>query len=217
MRTTAQHFSAARPDQSAGKPVPIGKRLTSPLNLARQALDCLRRPAGPIRVARFRVMRLPGGAAWGTYTTRGSKLAGMARTTGLEPATSGVTGRHSNQLSYVPALEGGEVYSRLGRRPTSYRAWPRNSGEREAPPQFEFFPGNPRAASGRGESSHSRPDSALNRCGQRAGHRIDSCARSGRSRPGPKRPQPPPGTGPARLRPSARVGPSWRSPAGPRQ
>jgi hypothetical protein len=26
---------------------------------------------------------------------------GMARTTGLEPATSGVTGRHSNRLSYV--------------------------------------------------------------------------------------------------------------------
>ena len=28
------------------------------------------------------------------------KLAGA---TGLEPATSGVTGRHSNQLSYAPA------------------------------------------------------------------------------------------------------------------
>ena len=26
----------------------------------------------------------------------------MARVTGLEPATSGVTGRHSNQLSYSP-------------------------------------------------------------------------------------------------------------------
>ncbi len=25
----------------------------------------------------------------------------MARATGLEPATSGVTGRHSNQLSYA--------------------------------------------------------------------------------------------------------------------
>ncbi len=28
-------------------------------------------------------------------------LKGMARVTGLEPATSGVTGRHSNQLSYT--------------------------------------------------------------------------------------------------------------------
>ena len=30
-----------------------------------------------------------------------SSLKKMARVTGLEPATSGVTGRHSNQLSYT--------------------------------------------------------------------------------------------------------------------
>ncbi len=30
-------------------------------------------------------------------------LDGMARVTGLEPATSGVTGRRSNRLSYTPA------------------------------------------------------------------------------------------------------------------
>src|SRR5690606_37058338 len=30
-------------------------------------------------------------------------LREMAGATGLEPATSGVTGRHSNQLSYAPA------------------------------------------------------------------------------------------------------------------
>ena len=35
---------------------------------------------------------------------RGQKVA---RTTGLEPATSGVTGRHSNRLSYVPAQRPG--------------------------------------------------------------------------------------------------------------
>ena len=32
------------------------------------------------------------------------KKDGMAGTTGLEPATSDVTGRRSNQLNYVPAL-----------------------------------------------------------------------------------------------------------------
>jgi hypothetical protein len=32
-------------------------------------------------------------------------LKSMARVTGLEPATSGVTGRHSNQLSYTRAME----------------------------------------------------------------------------------------------------------------
>jgi hypothetical protein len=31
----------------------------------------------------------------------------VARATGLEPATSGVTGRHSNQLSYARAWIGG--------------------------------------------------------------------------------------------------------------
>ena len=29
----------------------------------------------------------------------------MAGTTGLEPATSAVTGQHSNQLNYVPAMQ----------------------------------------------------------------------------------------------------------------
>jgi hypothetical protein len=39
-----------------------------------------------------------------TFSRGGSNpLKYMARVTGLEPATSGVTGRHSNQLSYTRA------------------------------------------------------------------------------------------------------------------
>ena len=34
---------------------------------------------------------------------RANPLEGMAGTTGLEPATSAVTGQRSNQLNYVPA------------------------------------------------------------------------------------------------------------------
>ncbi len=37
----------------------------------------------------------------------------MARVTGLEPATSGVTGRRSNQLSYTRLRQGGGVYRRM--------------------------------------------------------------------------------------------------------
>ena len=43
----------------------------------------------------------------------------MARTTGLEPATSGVTGRHSNRLSYVrPASRSAAMAAVYGEAPT---------------------------------------------------------------------------------------------------
>jgi hypothetical protein len=39
----------------------------------------------------------------------------MARVTGLEPATSGVTGRHSNRLSYTRALTLQQMCGVVGR------------------------------------------------------------------------------------------------------
>jgi len=44
----------------------------------------------------------------------------MARVTGLEPATSGVTGRHSNQLSYTRSPLGEpRLYGRAARLSTT--------------------------------------------------------------------------------------------------
>ena len=37
----------------------------------------------------------------------------MAGVTGLEPATSGVTGQRSNRLSYTPAKRGAGMYQKF--------------------------------------------------------------------------------------------------------
>ena len=54
--------------------------------------------------------------ATSSATLKGFVWEKMARATGLEPATSGVTGRHSNQLSYARAASRRpEVGKREGR------------------------------------------------------------------------------------------------------
>ena len=46
----------------------------------------------------------------------------MARETGLEPATSGVTGRHSNQLSYSRVSANDPLMWDLKKRPDQVKA-----------------------------------------------------------------------------------------------
>ena len=53
----------------------------------------------------------------------------MAGTTGLEPATSGVTGQRSNQLNYVPGL--GLDESRIPLRQDEMASRGRRSAPRE--------------------------------------------------------------------------------------
>jgi hypothetical protein len=52
------------------------------------------------------------GAPKATTETCVLQVFGETGATGLEPATSGVTGRRSNQLNYAPAREA--LYRRLG-------------------------------------------------------------------------------------------------------
>src|SRR3954452_12374789 len=47
---------------------------------------------------------------------KGSLTMGVAGTTGLEPATSDVTGRRSNQLNYVPFVVDTSDIRRISRR-----------------------------------------------------------------------------------------------------
>jgi site-specific DNA recombinase len=66
------------------------------------------------------------------FRGRGSYIGRMAGATGLEPATSAVTGQRSNLLSYAPAMRetpGGDVpcplsMPRLVRRPRTEENWP---------------------------------------------------------------------------------------------
>jgi hypothetical protein len=49
----------------------------------------------------------------------------MAGATGLEPATSAVTGQRSNQLSYAPAGDGVELKGHLLQVKANWRSRPR--------------------------------------------------------------------------------------------
>ena len=78
------------------------------LSPPRRALRVSNVPAGNVARA-----RLPASAQIGSLNTRSARFTGIssAGATGLEPATSGVTGRRSNQLSYAP---GGGIHSIAG-------------------------------------------------------------------------------------------------------
>src|SRR5690348_18206149 len=72
-----------------------------------------------IRIGRYSRSRLsiddaPKRARWWAAKGEADTVTQMAGVTGLEPATSGVTGRRSNQLSYTPAaaLRGGVYVAR---------------------------------------------------------------------------------------------------------
>ena len=108
-------------------------------------------------------VRRPKGGEVGHRDHHGRKLA---RWTGLEPATPGVTGRYSNQLSYHRALEGADKGFTGGRQAGNARPRPRARaffGKRrwQAPPS----PSVGRAGVGGGarEGRVDRPNS-LNPC-----------------------------------------------------
>ncbi len=68
-------------------------------------------PKGPTRTESWNRGVLDVGAV---MDCRCKAIEIMARETGLEPATSGVTGRRSNQLSYSPAVRSASFAPRLG-------------------------------------------------------------------------------------------------------
>ena len=77
----------------------------------------------------------------------------MARVTGLEPATSGVTGRHSNRLSYTRAADaakpigprrGGELSTKPGRVKRTKR-WPSKHFRQPRPPAERCAPARARS------------------------------------------------------------------------
>src|SRR5690348_11879453 len=90
-----------------------------------------------IRIGRYSRSKLsiddaPKRARWWPAKGEADTVTQMAGVTGLEPATSGVTGRRSNQLSYTPAAP-------TPRRPL-LPLWPRRCQAREAG-FSQVFPG----------------------------------------------------------------------------
>ncbi|VXB70698.1 hypothetical protein LUTEI9C_50140 [Luteimonas sp. 9C] len=68
-----------------------------PAGVRRRAADQRIHRPGPVRYRKSSPTKNPA-------SLQGFSLEELAERTGLEPATSGVTGQHSNQLNYRSAL-----------------------------------------------------------------------------------------------------------------
>ncbi len=112
----------------------------------------------------------------------------MARLTGLEPATPGVTGRYSNQLSYNRAtyVRGGRAVARLtGLEPatpgvtgrySNQLSYNRTSAARARPNVGVYYAPPTAASSGRG--GFYRSGAGMNSASSPGGRRKRPCAQS---------------------------------------
>src|SRR5215211_3997286 len=149
-------------------------RLDALWTRARFAMQPDRRPTA-VPATGTRVAPTPTGSQTSTKKAAGLQRLWGAGATGLEPATSGVTGRRSNQLSYAP-VGGHSMAPGPGQR-RGARRWPATTRRRDRNrPRWRVFAGGvnrtargrPRAQVYEAPSHRSRPQRGPRRTGARA-------------------------------------------------